>query len=265
MRYHVVGPNTLPSNVGSALMSSNKIQSSHFLITGGTSGIGYELVRQLRKRNSVSVIGRPSSRLDALSKEFPGIRIYAADLADCNQVALAADKIVKRGEAVDVLINNAAVQNTPQFLDDDFCVETIRREIAINLTAPSILIYLTLPVLLQSSKATILNINSGLALAPKISSAVYCATKGGLNILSQSLSHQLEAANIRVMQAFLPLVETGMTEGRGSGELSAAEAARQILEALNNKSPNIDIGKVKLLRLLMRLSPSLAQTVMRRG
>ncbi|MEX0346641.1 MAG: SDR family oxidoreductase [Rhizobiaceae bacterium] len=246
-------------------MSSNNFHSSHYLITGGTSGIGYELVRQLHERNAVSVIGRPSSGLDALKQKFPGIRTYAADLADSEDVALAADKIVKRGEAVDVLINNAAVQNTPQFLDDDFCVETIKREIAVNLTAPSVLIYLTLPVLLQSSKATVLNINSGLALAPKTSSAVYCATKGGLNILSQSLSHQFECANIRVMQAFLPLVDTGMTEGRGSGKLSAAEAANQILEGLNGKSLNIDIGKVKLLRLLMRLSPSLAQRIMRRG
>lgn len=246
-------------------MSSNDFQSSHYLITGGTSGIGYELVRQLQERNTVSVIGRPSSRLEALKTEFPGVRIYAADLSDSEDVALVADKIAKRSEAVDVLINNAAVQNTPQFLDDDFCVETIKREIAVNLTAPSILIYLTLPALLQSRKATILNINSGLALAPKTSSAVYCATKGGLNILSQSLRNQFEGANIRVMQAFLPLVETGMTNGRGSGKLSAAEAARRILEGLNGRNPNIDIGKVKLLRILMRLSPSLAQRIMRRG
>lgn len=246
-------------------MSSNDFQSSHYLITGGTSGIGYELVRQLQEHHTVSVIGRPSSRLDALKAEFPDVRIYAADLSDSDEVMRAADKIVKRGEAVDVLINNAAVQNTPQFLDDDFCVETIRREIAINLTAPSVLIYLTLPALLQSRNATILNINSGLALAPKTSSAVYCATKGGLNILSQSLSNQFEGADIRVMQAFLPLVDTGMTEGRGSGKLSAAKAARRILHGLNGTSRNIDIGKVKLLRLLMRLSPSLAQRIMRRG
>ena len=164
-----------------------------------------------------------------------------------------------------MLINNAAVQYTPHFLDDDFRFETIKREIDINLTSVCTLIYLLMPNLLQCSPSMILNMNSGLALAPKTGSAVYCATKGALNILSQSLQYQLENTNIEVKQAYLPLVDTPMTEGRGKGKLSVEKAAADIIQGMSKKSPNIDIGKVKLLRILLRLAPTLAQKIMKAG
>lgn len=246
-------------------MSDILLQSKHIVITGGTSGIGYRFVQYLHANNTVTVIGRPSPRLEALDSRFSGIRVHTADLSQTDSVIEAADRIVKTGEAVDILINNAAVQHTPGFLDDDFRVETIQREINTNLTAPAILIALLLPALLKSKGAVVLNINSGLGLVPKTGSAVYCATKGGLNILSQSLRNQFDGTDIRVMQAFLPLVDTEMTKGRGSGKISALAAAEQILARLSGTADDIDIGKVRFLRPLMRLSPSMARNIMRKG
>ncbi len=111
----------------------------------------------------------------------------------------------------------------------------------------------------------IVNINSGLGLVPKTSSAVYCATKGALNILSQSLAYQFEDTNIEVKQAFLPLIDTAMTKGRGKAKISVEKAAAQIICGMQSSGPNIDIGKVKLLRLIQRLSPRLAQNIMKAG
>ncbi len=108
------------------------------------------------------------------------------------------------------------------------------------------LIYLLLPNLLQPNPSLIVNINSGLALVPKTSSAVYCATKAALNILSQSLAHQFEDTSIDVKQVFLPLVDTAMTTGRGKAKLSAEQAAADIICGLHSTGPNIDIGKMKL-------------------
>ena len=146
-----------------------------------------------------------------------------------------------------------------------FCFELIQREIDVNFTSICSLIYLSLPALLQENRSIILNINSGLGLVPKTSSAVYCATKGALNIFSQSLRHQLEHTNVEVMQAFLPLVDTEMTRGRGTGKLTAEEAASKIIKGLGASKQDIDIGKVKLLRLLTRLAPSLARKIMKAG
>ena len=242
-----------------------KFSDKHIVITGGASGIGLELVRQLQPDNSVTVIARSSRHLEQLRKDFQELNVIEADLANLETVANAADQLVKSDRNIDILINNAAVQYTPHFLDDDFRFETIRREIDINFTSVCTLIYLLLPKLEKDDPSIIMNVNSGLALAPKTSSAIYCATKGALNIFSQSLGHQLENTNIAVKQVFLPLVDTAMTQGRGKGKLSPDHAASEIIKALSSSSTTTDIGKVKLLRFIQRLSLRLATNIMKRG
>lgn len=237
----------------------------HIVITGGASGLGLELLKQLYNDNEISVIARPSANLEKLRRTFKCVSIYEADLADLNAVESAADLLVKSEKKIDILINNAAVQYTPHFLDEDFQYETIMREINTNLTSICALIYLLMPNLLQSKPSMILNINSGLGLVPKSSSAIYCATKGALNILSQSLAHQLEDTNIEVKQVFLPLVDTAMTKGRGKGKLPVKKVAASIIRGMGSSGPNIDIGKVKALRFVQRLSPDLAQRIMKAG
>ncbi|MEP3296025.1 MAG: SDR family NAD(P)-dependent oxidoreductase [Litoreibacter sp.] len=239
------------------------IQDKHIVITGGASGLGLELLRQLVTDNMISVIGRPSAGLIALRDNFPNVAIYEADLSDLSAVERAADALVKTDKPIDVLINNAAVQYTPRFTDADFRYETIRREIDVNFTSICALVHLLLPNLMGSQPAMIVNINSGLALAPKTDSAIYCATKGALNIFSQSLAYQLEGTNIEVKQVFLPLVDTAMTAGRGSRKLPPEWVARDIIRGLSSSRANIDIGKVRALRVLLRIAPSLAARIMK--
>ena len=148
-----------------------KLSDKHIVITGGASGIGLELVRQLQPENSVTVIARSSRHLEQLRNDFPELNVIEADLANLETVANAADQLAKSDKSIDILINNAAVQYTPHFLDDDFRFETIRREIDINFTSVCTLIYLLLPKLEKDDPSIIMNVNSGLALAPKTSSA----------------------------------------------------------------------------------------------
>lgn len=239
------------------------IQNKHFVITGGASGLGLELLRQLVTDNMISVIARPSVGLTALRENFPDISIYEADLADLGAVERAADALVKSDQPIDVLINNAAVQYTPRFTDTDFRYETIRRQIDVNFTSVCALVHLLLPNLMGAERTLIVNINSGLALAPKTDSAVYCATKGALNIFSQSLAYQLEDTNVDVKQVFLPLVDTAMTTGRGSGKLQPDKVASDIIRGLSSSRANIDISKVRILRILQRIAPSLAARIMK--
>jgi short-subunit dehydrogenase involved in D-alanine esterification of teichoic acids len=114
------------------------------------------------------------------------------------------------------------------------------------------------------NEAVILNVNSGLGLSPKTNSAVYNATKGALNIFSQSLRYQLEDTNIIVQQVFLPLIDTQMTKGRGKNKMTAKNACYAILEGLTKGILDHDIGKVKMLRLLLRIAPSMAQKIMKK-
>ena len=241
-----------------------KLKHKTILITGGTTGIGYEMVRRLQADNHVLVVARPSPRLTALTKEFSNITVYASDLSVPDGYKPLAEEISSKHPRLDVLINNAAIQNTPSFIDDDFNVASIAGEINLNFTSICSLTALLLPLMRNhGDDAVIANINSGLALAPKTSSAVYCATKAALDSFSRSLSYQLEDTNINVVQALLPLVDTGMTTGRGRGKLTAAKAAEDILLGIEQGIAINDIGKVKILRILMRLAPSLARKIMK--
>jgi uncharacterized oxidoreductase len=241
-----------------------ELKNKTIVITGGTSGIGRELVKQLIKDNLLIIIGRSADKLQELKKTFSTITTYHADLSDLKQVESVGRAISKTFNNIDVLINNAAVQYTPNFNSNNFQYDTIEQETALNFIAPCCLIYLLLPSLSHGQgAAAILNINSGLGLSPKTSSAIYCATKAGLNSLSQSLAYQFEGSKISVLQAFLPLVETQMTLGRGSGKLSAERAAKKIIHGLSKGLASMDIGKVKLLRLLLRFLPSIAKKIMK--
>lgn len=237
----------------------------HIVITGAASGLGLELLRQLQPGNRLSVIARPSAGLEALRRAFPNVDIYEADFADLGSVERAADALAKSAGTIDVLINNAAVQYTPRFTDPDFRYETIRREIDVNFASICTLVHLLLPSLMQSGAGMIVNVNSGLALAPKAGSAIYCATKAALNIFSQSLAYQLEDTDVAVKQVFLPLVDTAMTHGRGSGKLPPGRVAAMIIAGLASDRTTIDIGRVKALRILLRIAPGLAAKIMKRG
>ncbi|PCJ83543.1 MAG: short-chain dehydrogenase [Thiotrichaceae bacterium] len=239
------------------------IKEKRIVITGGTSGIGYEIVKQLHPHNELIVISRDSTKINALAKKFNGVVTIQADLSNLKEVETIADSIVKRFESIDVLINNAASQHTPTFLDNEFDYESISKEITLNFTSVCCLSYLLLPALLHEKKSVILNMNSGLGLAPKTSSAIYCGTKGAINIFSQSLRYQLEDSNISVQQAFLALVDTAMTKGRGKNKLTATEAASMIIRGIEQDVAENYIGKVKLLRALLRISPSLAKRILK--
>ncbi|RXJ72757.1 short-chain dehydrogenase [Veronia nyctiphanis] len=232
------------------------------VITGGTSGIGLEVVRALAPMNQIIVIARNSKKLSQLAETF-NITPYQCDLSDLEQVKQTAAAIKSDHPTLDVLINNAAVQFEPTFISRDFSYDNIESEITTNLTSVCCLTSMLLPTLLASSRAAVVNVNSGLALVPKTSSAVYCATKSALHAFSTSLRYQLADTNISVYQSLMPLVETNMTAGRGTGKMSPEEAASQLISGIERGVEDNDIGKVKILRWLTRIAPSAAAKLMK--
>lgn len=239
------------------------LKRRNIVITGGTRGIGRELVRMLYQDNNVIVIARDPQRLTKLTDNYPGVTAVCADLADLPAVEAAAAEVLSQVDKLDLLINNAAVQYTPTFIDADFEYASIEREITVNFTSMCALTSLLLPSLMHDGDAAIVNVNSGLGLVPKTNSAVYCATKAAVNNFSQSLRYQLARTKVRVMQAFVPLVDTQMTAGRGDGKLSPGEAASAMLRGIELDIEENDIGKIRALRKLIRFAPGIARRIMK--
>lgn len=229
------------------------------LLTGGSAGIGREIARQLKVKGAQVVLtGRNVERLDFMRAE--GFQAIRADLSNAAGVdALVADL----GErSIDVLINNAG-----QGVDHDFRVSPPDSDAAdgciyANLNAPVRLIAALLPRLRELPEAAIVNVTSGLAIAPNAGSPVYCATKAGLRSYTKALRAQLKGENIHVIEALPPVVETQMTAAREGGKMPPQECARQIVAALEGNRAEANVGMVKLLRLVHSISPKLAESIM---
>ncbi len=235
------------------------------LVTGGSVGIGRAIVTEL--------LGR-GCRVLTCARHVPGgsplpegVQFYACDLGDRAQLAAFAQTVRSEHPDLAILVNNAAVQHLVDFSDADMAQirETTQVELALNLEAPVLLTAELLPILRQQAEASIVNVTTGLALAPKRSSPIYCASKAALRSFSRSLRYQLEksAPQVRVQEVLPPLVDTRMTAGRGTGKLTPAAVAAALVDAIEQGSDERYVGKSKLLKVMMRLAPSVAYRVLK--
>jgi uncharacterized oxidoreductase len=241
------------------------------LLTGAGRGIGRALLGQLvsRKARRIIVVGHDGARLRELAAEIPSVDPYTADLS----VQARVDGLVTfvRGSADDlsVLINNAGTQLLTDLVDPEAGRHgpALAKEMAVNFLTPIQLAVALLPQMLEKPSAMIVNVTSGLALAPKQSSPVYCAAKAGLRSFTKALRYQAKtrAPHVKVVEALPPLVDTAMTKGRGRAKISPEACAAEIIAGMEKGREAIYVGKTKLLRALQELSPSLADRLMRDG
>jgi uncharacterized oxidoreductase len=229
------------------------------LVTGGTDGIGLEIARLLHAKGAaVIVCGRREDLLASARTE--GLDAIKADLSSADGCAEFLKAL--GGRPLDILINNAGMSGNfgpGEPLD----LALTDQAIFLNLNAPMHLIGQLLPAMLERPEAAIVNVTSGLAIAPRAGGPVYCATKAGLRSFTQSLRHNLRGTRVHVVEALPPVVDTAMTRGRiGGSKMSPAECAAQIVDAIESNKAEANVGIVKLLRMVYSISPALARRVM---
>ena len=241
-----------------------QLANKTILITGGASGIGLELARQLLARgNTVIVTGREQAKLDEAVRAVPGLVGVKSDVGDpAAIVALHAD-LLRRFPKLDVLVNNAGIMrnlnlNQPRDLDD------VTREIVINLMGPVWMVQQFLPHLKTREQALIVNVSSGLAFVPLPASPVYCATKAAMHSFSQSLRVQLDGSSVTVVELAPPGVETKLFRGEFEKEtknqkaMDPAELVRRAIAGIEAGTLEIRPGQSNLLKVMSRLAPQFA-------
>lgn len=242
------------------------------LVTGGSAGIGLSLTRLLVSEGvaRVVVIGRDPDKLTAVATKFAGtVTTVRADLSKDNDIDRLVDRLPSLAPDLSLLVNNAGSQLLTDLTAPDAptLIADLRNEIAANFAAVVALCAGSLPLLASQPSAAILNVTSGLALAPKMSSPVYCATKAGVRSFTRALRYQCEAKlpHLRIVEALPPLVDTAMTRGRGRAKITPEACAAAIVAGLKAGEADVYVGKVKLLRMIMRVSPTLGYRIMRGG
>ncbi|WP_161635688.1 SDR family oxidoreductase [Actibacterium mucosum] len=232
------------------------------LLTGATRGIGRKMTDQLVARGAkVLAIARDDKALCALEACHPG-RVFglAADLGQPGMARAVANWTADQHPECSVLINNAAVMH--QGMIRDLNEGQISDEVTINLTAAITLTRLMLPTLERHPTPAIVNVTSGLAIAPLGNAAVYCATKAGLRHFTKVLRHQKRRDPMLVSEAIMTLVDTSLSQGAPENKMPADKAAAAILSGLQRGKAEIWVGKTKLLRVIWRVSPAIADRIM---
>lgn len=241
-----------------------KLTKNKVLVTGATSGIGLVMTtRWLALGNEVLAVGRNWEKLAALSAEYDNLTAYPCDLADEAALLDLAEHIKTEHPDLNILVNNAGIQYNYELGSVDSAAKRITREIDVNLRATILLTEALLPNLLSQPSAAVVNVTSGLAFAPKRSAAVYCATKAGLHAFSQALRYQLEGSNVKVFEVIPPMVATPMTEGRGSGKISAEDLVSEFMSGFRHDQEEMNIGKVKMLRAILRIWPRMGYRILK--
>jgi uncharacterized oxidoreductase len=184
-----------------------KISNNKILITGGASGIGLGLTeRFVKENNTVIICGRRESLLKEISEKLPSVITRRCDLSKAEEREDLFKWISEKHKDLNVLINNAGIQQRISISDNDF-YKRAKEEIEINIESP---VHLTSLFINLKSLNTIINTTSGLSFVPLAQMPVYCASKAFFHSFTLSLRHLLKSKNIEVIEMIPPALNTDL-------------------------------------------------------
>lgn len=182
------------------------------LITGGNSGIGAAAAKKFLENGAiVYILGRSVEKLDAVCRELsaisPTIYPIQGNVAETSQCKQAVDHVLAREKRLDILVNSAGVSYTDSTVSmtEEIWDETID----INLKGTFFMCKYAIPALTET-RGCIVNVGSDAGLVGNVGLAIYCASKGGVSLLTKSLALELAPQGVRVNAVCPAEVETPM-------------------------------------------------------
>ena len=168
------------------------------LITGASSGIGYEMAKYLASMDcELILVGRNKERLEEIQKELNvSSQLVLLDLSDTTKVKELY--VIMKNEKIDILINNAGFGDFGKFYETDVNKELDM--INTNVVAVHLLTKLFLRDMKKRDSGYILNVASIAAFGPGPLMATYYATKAYVNNLTEAIYEELrrEKSNVHI-------------------------------------------------------------------
>jgi len=219
------------------------LNNKTILITGGATGIGFELAKLLvAKGNTVLICGRRREKLALAVEAVPQLFAYVCDVGDSSQCQSMYEAIKEDGFTLNVLVNNAAVLTYDDFNHLDMA--QVRRVIEGNVLGPIELVNLFLADLKLNPNNMVVNVDSPAGRCPMTQLPIYAASKAALDFYTRSLREQMRG-KLQVVEVFPPTVDTDMTNEIKPalfGKMSAKACAISMLKQLEANKKNIWIG-----------------------
>jgi dehydrogenase/reductase SDR family protein 12 len=209
------------------------VKGKHVLVTGATSGLGLATATQLAHLGAyLTLVARNHEKAKEISTQITkvagnhNIKVEIADLNEIKQVSDLADRLLKKGQRIDTLINNAGALLNPR----QETTEGLEKSFALLLLGPFLMTEKLLPLLAKSGAARIINVSSGGMYAKRISlsnlqsnkgkysgSDAYARAKRGLVIIGEQWAerwakHGITVHNMHPGWALTPGVQTSIPE-----------------------------------------------------
>jgi len=185
--------------------SNDSLRHSRIAVTGGTSGLGLALVRELVRRGArVAFVARHRERVDEVAREHPGTHGIVGDVARREDIHPIALQIMAALGGLDVLVNSASsLGPAPLALLADTECEEFSLALETNVLGPFRLTKALLGALTASARegrgAVVLNVSSDAAINAYAEWGAYGASKAALRHLSTIWNEELANDRVRFL------------------------------------------------------------------
>ena len=191
------------------------VNGKRALVTGATKGIGLEICRVLADAGAhVAAVGRDADGLQEVTRAVEAADRRAvpitADLATVEGAEAAATAALEAFGTVDILVNNAGIALVEPLLDAT--IADWDRTMAVNLRAPFIIAKAVAPQMIAQKAGKIINISSQAGVVGLDDHGAYCASKGGLNMLTKVMTSEWAKYNIQINAVCPTVILTPMGE-----------------------------------------------------
>jgi uncharacterized oxidoreductase len=220
------------------------ITNKTVLVTGGGSGIGLAIAKQLSaKNNKVIITGRNADKLQKAAAGLTNVTTIAADVTNADDVKRLVATIKADFGGLDILINNAGHTYVYNLTAEANAEQKSREEFDTNFFSIISLTEQLLPTLSTSPEAAIVNVSSILAITPRSTLPTYSASKAALHSYTQALRFELKETKIKVFELMPPLVNTEFSkEIGGENGIPPSEVADDLISAFENDKYEIHVG-----------------------
>ncbi|MDX1658556.1 MAG: SDR family oxidoreductase [Nitriliruptorales bacterium] len=201
------------------------------LVTGASTGIGREFVRQLAERGThVVLVARSEDDLQQLAGQLAedhgvGTEVLTADLTQRNDLERVETRLRDEDEPVDLLVNNAGFGTGGQF--DELDLDREVSEIRLNVLAVTRLTHAALGEMTRRGRGGILNVSSNAAWQPVPYMATYGGTKAFVSSFTQAVHEEARGTGVHVT-----LLEPGFTRTRFQEVADVDASTRQLPDAV---------------------------------